>query len=174
MSPTAGLESVEIAHCPLLNETNCPATQELTSDIGVILWNPLAQSQAQYIRLPVPDSISLTVVEADTQKEIESFVYTEGDSSFVAFEAEVPAVGYAAYNIKKTSKDPSARTKAGSSVPNRKLGFYRSDESGDSEITIFNDRLNISFSTTSGLMTRITDNQSGLSTSVQQYWGYYK
>jgi hypothetical protein len=162
-SPTTDVPN--LAYCPLMNMSICPATTALSHYVivPVVVYNPLAWPRESFLSIPVPNG-QFQIIDRQG-KVVSSQLYTSVDgNNTVVFKATVPALGYNTYFISKTSVvDPSQRSTVETFAP----GFVPEDT------TLDNGRLVLTFSS-NGLLTNIKSADFRQSMPVQQNLAWYR
>lgn len=104
----------EFELCPELNISSC-SISENSEKFMVTLYNPLAHSTFQYVRIPVTDgdyevmdyrNVSVDFQIVSIPKQIQSIFYRQSSalSEIVLMANELPPVGYKSYFIQRKSK----------------------------------------------------------------------
>uniref|UniRef100_A0A1Q3FMY3 Alpha-mannosidase n=2 Tax=Culex tarsalis TaxID=7177 RepID=A0A1Q3FMY3_CULTA len=171
----------EFDTCHLLNISKCEMS-ETKDNFMVTLYNPLAHSGYQYVRLPVSGSKYVVKdyrgIETPSQMvpipdSVQSLNYRFSNASYeIVFLAnELPPLGFKSYYVSRViesvddfSKDsnPSVRVQADQPQP---TGWH------SEEVTIGNKYLNISFDS-NGFLSSIVAN--GISSRLRQTFVYYE
>ncbi|XP_076960936.1 putative alpha-mannosidase At5g13980 [Bidens hawaiensis] len=189
ISPKPGCASsaTNIQQCPLLNISNCPPTEaDLSSGkkLIVVVYNSLGWKRSDVIRLPVA-SENLAVYDS-SEKEVESQIlpiinesisirnyYTiayTGKSPkstpkyWLAFTADVPALGYSTYIISSTKKPASTYVKE---------EFYTRPRNGKDDIKIGTGNLKLIYSGSEGKLSQYVNSRSSIEASLKQSYSYY-
>lgn len=103
----------EYAICPNLNISSCQITEE-NDKFMITLYNPLAHSTSQYVRVPVTqgeyvvkDSLNATIdfQLVSIPSEVQSLEYRRSDSFFelVFLASDLPPIGFKSYFVEQTS-----------------------------------------------------------------------
>ena len=176
-------QAIRYSSCPLLNLTSCTPISHASS-YNAILWNPQARPVNSVVRLPVYGllsgegvvvrDVSGAVVVSDVLPVVAtstaSLLPNDTASNVVAFVAEVSALGYAAYSItiNRSSTDVAADAHS-----NRHRVEVEAQEVADT-VVIANSGVELTFDTTSGLLTQWTDKRTSSPTmhkfSQNFYW----
>lgn len=177
-------EGVVFNQCPLLNISYCPASElDLLSGktLVVIAYNSLGWNRTDVIRIPVNDML-LQVTDAHGNSVLAQLVpsidnvsqavtdfYTQAylgvspiinATSWLLFEASVPAFGYSSYFISTLAKG---------GVPESSI----ESPTGNGTVTIGSGDLQLTFSVATGQLTRMTNNKTGANLPVQQSYLWY-
>ena len=178
-------QPIHYSSCPLLNLTSCPVISSAAS-YNTILWNPQARPVSSVVRLPVyglqsGDGVTVRDVSgAEVASDVLPVVLTsaaalvlnETASNVVAFVADVSALGYAAYSV---TVNQSATNAASHSHVNPRRTRRLKQRLADT-VSIENSGVQLTFDTTSGLLTHWTDKRTSPPTShafSQNYWWYW-
>ncbi|GAB4847549.1 hypothetical protein Ancab_026609 [Ancistrocladus abbreviatus] len=178
--------TVTFGQCQLLNISYCPPTEQDIPEeksLVVVAYNPLGWSRNDTIRIPVNDSN--LVVQDYLGNIVESqFINMDNVSIklrslyakaylgislqqfpkyWLFFRASVPPLGWNTYFISKTSGK-------GQSV-SAYLSMVESPQNQTVEIGPGN--LKMSFSLSSGLLTRMFNSKTGVDVSIQQGFSWY-
>eukprot|EP00457_Paulinella_chromatophora_P000583 gb/GEZN01000583.1/.p1 GENE.gb/GEZN01000583.1/~~gb/GEZN01000583.1/.p1 ORF type:complete len:1193 (-),score=233.63 gb/GEZN01000583.1/:442-4020(-) len=186
-SPPPLLEGLTL--CPLLNESNCPVSQQGGAFL-VIVYNTRARPVEQLLKVPV-DTVGWLVTDAQGNnvpaqqlKNLPSIVpYTSPSAYYLAILAQVPALGYTTYFFAPsapgcvscavlTEAVPVSLLSRKSSSNTRRSEQAVADQAAD--ITIQNKKYSVSFSAETGLLSSLTERQSGLKVQLTQDWMYYR
>eukprot|EP01012_Entosiphon_sulcatum_P033578 TRINITY_DN4250_c0_g1_i1.p1 TRINITY_DN4250_c0_g1~~TRINITY_DN4250_c0_g1_i1.p1 ORF type:complete len:989 (-),score=171.07 TRINITY_DN4250_c0_g1_i1:1004-3946(-) len=157
--------------CHLLNQSSCPITQTLGNGKGVtvvlVVWNPLGRSQEQLIRLPVAGPN--VVVTNTSGGDISSQVYATGPSYTnygqndaagpytLAFYANANALGWNTFILKDGQRSIADETKEAAA-----------------DVLLENAAIQVTVCGTTGLLCKITNKKSGVSSDVSQEWRWYE
>lgn len=170
----------EFDSCQLLNISRCEIS-ESKDEFMVTLYNPLAHSGYQYVRLPVTgnkyivkdyrgvETPSQMVPIPDTVANL-NYRFSNATSELVFLANELPPLGYKSFFISRVietvddfSKDSDPAVRIQADQPHKK---WRSEE-----VTIGNKYLNISFDS-NGFLSTFTGN--GISSRLRQTFVYYE
>ena len=176
-------QPIPFASCPLLNLTSCPPISRASS-YSVILWNPLARPVRSAVRLPVYGlqagegvavrDVSGAVVVSDVLPVVPTsaslLVHNESASNVVAFVARVPALGYTAYSI--TINQSSTNAASSDQHTNRHVLRDSELQTADT-VSIENSGVELTFDTSSGLLTQWTDKTTSPPTSHSFRQNFY-
>ncbi|KAH6760034.1 Glycosyl hydrolase family 38 protein [Perilla frutescens var. frutescens] len=178
--------TLKFSQCQLLNISYCPSTEEDVQgkSLVVVAYNPLGWDRTDIIRIPVND-YNLTVKDSSgnvvESQYIEVDNVTSGLRNFyvkaylgisdenaakywLVFPASVPPLGWSTYFISKESQTGSKR------------GFVSTmdlEQNENETIEIGPGNLKLTFSTTSGQLTRIFNSKTGIDIPVQQSYLWY-
>lgn len=166
--------------CHLLNISKCETT-ESKDNFMVTLYNPLAHSGYQYVRLPVTgnkyivkdyrgvETPSQMVPIPETVQDL-NYRFSNATHEIVFLANELPPLGFKSYFVSRIietvddfSKDPSPSAHFQADEPHK---LWHSEE-----VTIGNKYLNVSFDT-NGFLSHITAN--GISSRLRQTFIYYE
>ncbi|KAL6653701.1 hypothetical protein ACP70R_008625 [Stipagrostis hirtigluma subsp. patula] len=178
---------VNFSQCQLLNMSYCPSTEEEISaakSLVVVAYNPLGWERSDFIRIPVNDENLVvkgsdgTIVEAQLV-EIDNFTIDlrkfyvkaylgltidKAPKYSLVFQASVPPMGWNSYFISRPTETGHNSTR-----------FIASMVSPSNEtIEVGPGPLKMSFSSTSGQLTRIFNSFSGVDLPVQQSFFWYR
>lgn len=155
--------------CARLNETVCSITQAGAGTVTVSVWNPVAQARAEFVSLPVSsNNVTVTdstgkqlVVQVSPAGEtVTNYHRNTGEAGLVAtFEASLPAVGLSMYSVTQ-----------GASSEAMESGVVKMNE----DVVIDNEHLSLTFSSLTGMLSSMTNKQTGTSISVSQSLCYYQ
>jgi lysosomal alpha-mannosidase len=156
--------------CPRLNESVCPQSQALRpgSILFVTVYNALMQPRTEYVRLPLSQSLAVTVTSLAAGNEVvpsgvsaNAFaVDPAGGPWTLTFEADLPALSAVTYRI-AVSTAAAAAEPAQSRTPR------------SSQAVISNKFYSVSVDSSSGTISGITNLASGVSTPVVQQLMWY-
>jgi alpha-mannosidase len=193
LSKMLGVAAADLDHCNCnqasncLNMSVCSATSG-ASGFSVVAWNPNGHTSHEVVRLPVMgtswavtdangQSVQASVVDLDartlglpllylnsygmnaTQKQQALDQLKNQATHELVFEIEVPAVGFATYQCNSTAVHQEHAVVA-----------ERLDTS-DGPMVVGNEMYDIEFN--NGMMTKITNKVSGISTPFTIDWGWY-
>jgi hypothetical protein len=171
IKPTKG--PIEFQTCHFLNESSCDVTQS-GRPVGMMVYNGLAQKQTHRARLPVKAGTTSATVTDHTGAVIPCDVIpteqnnVDDASSVVVFNVDVPPMGYSAFLVEQRS---SSSSKSGK--PSRKtLRPHFVPRRGEAT-SISNDVYELTFDSSSGLLSQVTMKQSGQVLNVSQYFAWY-
>lgn len=196
----AGFPEGTLGHCncnaygaeDCLNMTVCSMTTG-KDEFTVVAWNPLGQSGSQSIRVPVTGA-SWTVTDAATGKAVAAQVspiddrtlqlpllylnkYKMSDAQQAAWKkqnsnkadhvltmwVDLPAVGYSTFNVVHASSDAQAAPTAYPRTRSKEVG----------QETVSNGVYEITYDTSTGLLTSVTNVVSNITTDLSIQWGWY-
>ncbi|XP_042025664.1 alpha-mannosidase isoform X1 [Salvia splendens] len=176
--------TLKFNQCQLLNISYCPSTEDDVPNgksLVVVAYNSLGWGRTDIIRIPVNDH---NLVVKDSSGNVVKSQYIEMDSVtdelrkfylkaylgisdtspakyWLVFPASVPPLGWSTYFI-------SRGTQKG-----RRRKFSSRDIAQNETIEIGPGNLKLSFSTTSGQLTRIFNSKTGVDIPVQQSYLWY-
>lgn len=176
---------LKFIQCQLLNISYCPPTEEDVpqgKSLVVVAYNPLGWARTDIIRIPVNDHN--LIVKDSSGNAVES-QYTEVDNVtdelrkfyvkaylgisneksakyWLVFPASVPPLGWNTYYISTESQKGSKRGL-----------MSRMDVAQSETVEIGPGNLKLTFSTTSGQLTRISNSKTGVDVPVQQSYLFY-
>lgn len=175
---------LKFSQCQLLNISYCPPTEDVPQgkSLVVVAYNPLGWARTDIIRIPVNDH---NLIVKDSSGNTVKSQYTEVDSVtdelrkfyvkaylgisnensakyWLVFPASVPPLGWNTYYISTESQK------------GRKQGFMsRMDVAQNETVEIGPGNLKLTFSSTSGQLTRISNSKTGVDVPVQQSYLFY-
>jgi Glycosyl hydrolases family 38 C-terminal domain/Alpha mannosidase middle domain/Glycosyl hydrolases family 38 C-terminal beta sandwich domain len=179
-----GYASATYYSCDLSNSTICPALENGSSSTVVLIWNSQAQTKTNVpVLIPVglPAGITRYAVygptgspvtgqmvplsDRDTSLRTSYYNYTSTNpTQWLAFQATLPPVGYAAYFIVPSASFEDA--------PLTFLSNVEQVESGaDSQIT--NGLLTLTFDGSSGQLIHWHNTQTNFDSPLSQTWSWY-
>lgn len=161
----------EFESCPLLNISKCEITENKSS-FFVTLYNPLAHSTNQYVRLPVPGK--MYIIKDILGREIPGQIvpvaqsvrklyyrFSRASHELVFLASGIPPLGYKSYFVTRTAENVDE------SPQNSQTNLQLNQE----EVTIGNKFLNISFDSNGFLSSITTD---GVVHHLRQNFVYYE
>lgn len=156
--------------CPLANVSICGATTDGGS-AAVIVYNTLAQSRSDYIRLPVLIDHNLVISSSSGSSvpfQLIPFSSSEGpaNQATAVFKAEVGAVGYSTYLFGVTPKKEEA-------IKQEEVIEWKNVVLPAPDTQIENTQLRVTFDGVTGRISRIENKISGVVTVVNQSWFWY-
>eukprot|EP01119_Soliformovum_irregulare_P015649 TRINITY_DN4429_c0_g1_i8.p1 TRINITY_DN4429_c0_g1~~TRINITY_DN4429_c0_g1_i8.p1 ORF type:complete len:877 (-),score=245.06 TRINITY_DN4429_c0_g1_i8:14-2644(-) len=91
--------------CRLINESICPSTDTLTpvNSIAIVAYNPRARNVVETLRIPVKSGAAVFGPDGSPVK-CQQYVNEDGVTS-VAFQVEIPALGFNTYFLQHNSRD---------------------------------------------------------------------
>jgi hypothetical protein len=157
------------SRCEYLNISICDSTENLTDSVTAVIYNPMAQRRAEFIRLPVVSS-AFEVYDSDNNRVSAQVQPLSSDTSRarhnvdipsyatheVIFEAKIAGNSLASYRIVKTVKKSNLEENAA-----RK------------DVVLENDFIKAVFNVSTGMLSSITNKVSGLSAALEQTWEWY-
>lgn len=163
------------APCGGRNASVCPATQAVggaVASVEFLVWNGLAQPRSELVELPV--DAHARVVDLLGQEQASQVVASlpsvtsygkaaAGAKSTLLFAADLPALGFRAYRLERTSA-PAAALRAEAVVKPRT----------EQLVVLENAMLRAEFCVDTGLLCRITDKITGVSLRAEQTWLWYR
>lgn len=166
--------------CPNLNISSCEISEN-NNRFVVTVYNPLAHSTYQNVRVPVIDNnyqvrdyrdvpVESQIVPVPNEIQLLSYRVSKAPYELVFLATEIPPLGYKSYFIeRKTSldKDPEVIL-----VEKRELNDSPIKETTDSKaVVIGNKYLNLTFDE-NGLLQSVS--QNGVETKARQNFFYYE
>ncbi|KAK1422413.1 hypothetical protein QVD17_25512 [Tagetes erecta] len=189
ISPKPGCASSanNIQQCPLLNISNCPATEaDLSSGktLVVVVYNSLGWKRSDVVRLPV---VSENIAVYDSSgKEVESQIlpvinesisirnyytaaYTGKSPSstpkyWLAFTASVPSLGFSTYTISSKNRQGSTSVKD---------AIYKRTHAGNDDIEIGTGNLKLIYSGSDGKLSQYVNSRTSIKASLKQSHSFY-
>jgi lysosomal alpha-mannosidase len=113
--------------CPLLNESICPSTQVSSGVIPVVVYNPLAWANSDYVKIPTTVSQVSVVDSSNKPVTVQIFAGTTVNTYHAVFPATVAAFGFTTYFVtlgssgEATEISPVITPKAAISLSNKYL-----------------------------------------------------
>jgi alpha-mannosidase len=187
---TAGLK---LEQCPLLNISYCPTSEaELPfgKSLVVVVYNPLGWSREEHIHFPVSSAVLLEVIDGagnavpsqllplpQSAYRLRKF-YMDGDEAsmtsnnydnppfHLVFSAVVPPLGYTTFRVRRASS-------ANTSSPHISITSTVETQHSTPTVELTSSQLQLSFSSSTGLLTQLTNSKTGISTAVQQSYCWY-
>ncbi|XP_047972104.1 alpha-mannosidase [Salvia hispanica] len=176
--------TLKFNQCQLLNISYCPSTEDDVPNgksLVIVAYNSLGWGRTDIIRIPVNDH---NLVVKDSSGNVVKSQYIEMDSVtdelrkfylkaylgisdtsaakyWLVFPASVPPLGWNTYFISKGTQK------------GRRRKFSTRDVAQNETIEIGPGNLKLSFSTTSGQLTRIFNSKTGVDIPVQQSYLWY-
>ncbi|KAG0615017.1 hypothetical protein M758_5G008500 [Ceratodon purpureus] len=183
--PSFRNSDLELVQCNLLNVSYCPPTEvDLKSgkSFVVVAYNPLGWEREDFVRVPVSSSKIevidaegnaipsqlIPVTDADRKLRDKYVNLHEGVSAgvapkfFLVFAAAVPPFGYTSFVVQPSS---SSRNVA-------KMSSYETRRVARS-IYLKSSNLHLTFSKDTGLLTQMTNRNTGVSTRMEQSYCWY-
>ena len=175
-------QRIHYSSCPLLNLTSCPPIASASS-YNVLLWNPQARPVNSVVRLPVYGlqsggsvmvrDVSGVAVASDVLPVVATSTATLVDSAsnVVAFVADVPALGYTAYSITVNQQSDAVID-----LPDNRHKVQDEQQPVADAVTIENSGVQLTFDSTSGLLTQWTDKRTTPPTThafTQNFYWYW-
>lgn len=168
-------ETPTFTFCDLLNVSSCALT-ESSKNFVVTVYNPLARSVTSYVRIPVvsssiavfnphgePIKSQVLAISNETKNVRKLQDLSKSTSNYeLVFQVKLPALGFASYFVNVSKKKTVARK---TKIVKPKLK--------DETLSIANKFLQLDFSKDTGLLTKMTDLQSKVSTVVSQTFLWY-
>lgn len=149
--------------CRYLNMSQCPLTMR-EKQFQVTVYNPLARSVTQMVRLPVSSAAYL--VKDPNNKAVPSEVVPIPylDQQELLFSASVPPLGFSVYTIQVAKMHPR--------TPASRLTSQQPHSSEPSSITIENEYIRARFDRRTGLLVAVQNLEKNLELPVYQgfYW----
>jgi alpha-mannosidase len=179
-------EVLDLEQCNLLNVSYCPPTEvELKSgkSIVVVAYNPLGWEREDFVRVPV-SSAKIEVIDAegnpipsqlipltDADRRLRNkYVNLHAGASagtapkyFLVFVAAVPPLGYTSFVVRTSSTDSKNVAKM-SSYETRRVAR---------SVYLKSSQLHLTFSKETGLLTEMTNKNTGVSTRLEQSYCWY-
>jgi lysosomal alpha-mannosidase len=151
---------VAFTYCPLLNESICPATDDLSSKkvISVVAYNPLGWTRVEYITLPVPVAAASVL---DSNGKIVPSQISKGSPYTITFVVSIPPLGFATYFVQ-----PGASN-------NKQQAEYAETIAVADPITLNNKFLTLNLDA-QGNFVSATNKVSGKTVKIQQNYLYYQ
>lgn len=147
------------SYCPLLNESICPATTGLTSGlIPIVVYNPLAWANTDFVKLPVNVSIVNVFDSAGNAIPIQTFPAITAGQYQVVFPATVGALSFTTFFLQ-----------LGSSSAETERSYLRP---AVAPFTLSNAHLSVNFDTNGNILS-VTNKDIGSTLSLQQQYLYY-
>ncbi|KAL9270422.1 putative alpha-mannosidase [Drosera capensis] len=173
-----------LRQCQLLNISYCPPTeQDIQADksLVMVVYNPLGWSRNETVRVPVHDAylvirdsvgniIEGQYVEIDNVTINLRNFYTmaylgispgESPKYWVFFPASLPPLGWNTYFISKTSR---------TGVKTADVSLIKSSQK---IVEVGPGNLKMTFSSSSGLLTRMFNSETGVDVPIEQSFGWY-
>ncbi|XP_049645255.1 lysosomal alpha-mannosidase [Suncus etruscus] len=149
--------------CRYLNMSQCPLTMR-EKQFQVTVYNPLARSVTQMVRLPVSSAAYL--VKDPNNKAVPSEVVPIPylDQQELLFSASVPALGFSVYTVQVAKMHPR--------IPTSRLTSQEPQSSEPSSITIENEYIRARFDRRTGLLVAVQNLEKNMELPVYQafYW----
>jgi len=148
--------------CTLINETICDFTQQ-NNAFATLLYNPVARSRSELVKLPVTGPNAYTVYDQDgnlvpsqTVASFEPFPKEKPAPYVLYFVASVKGLGYTTYFVQ----------------PGSTTAQHAQWLTPDAPITIQNSAVSVSFDGSTGRLSSITNKASGVTSTITQdfYW----
>lgn len=168
----------EFKSCASLNISSCDISEN-SEKFMITIYNPLAHSTNQYIRIPISDSeyevldnenvvLSSQIVSVPSEVRILSFRKSIAESELVFLATELPPLGYKSYFIqtKLTEKFPKNKK-----IDSKIERFGTSIHRFTIPFTIGNEYLSLKFDENGLLQSAETD---GVQMRVRQNFYFYK
>jgi hypothetical protein len=154
--------------CRLLNETQCDAT-EGTNPVVVVIHNSLMRTRTEIIRVPV-QSKAWTVQDTKGNSVVSQVVdvppstQVAGEAPHMLFfQAELPLLGFTTYFVSPTTMGDAH---AAAYTPARRVRM-----GSDADVVIKSDKIKLTFSGDTGLLTTFTKGTESVSMSQNfLYW----
>lgn len=154
--------------CQLLNVSSCDVTSGLSS-FAALLYNPLPRSRSYHVRLPVSGNVVVLdgagnmVASEMTANTLPGSVVANS----IAFQAQLPAMGYATYFVTNSSEARAA-------PPAKKRPSALTHTVNDTNITVSNGIVTLVFDTKTGRLQSFANYKTGVSMTATQEWMYYR
>jgi hypothetical protein len=156
----------DLSQCTLINETICSSTEQFNS-FSIVIYNPLARSRSELVRIPVTGPSAYTVydfagnvVPSQTVASFEPFPKQKPAPFVVYFRAVVPGLGYATYFVQPASGEKPT-------IPRQ----FTPDSSVP--VSIENSAVRVEFDSTTGRLSSVTNKVTGLTSAITQDFFYY-
>jgi lysosomal alpha-mannosidase len=155
--------------CEYLNISLCDATENLTDSVTVVVYNSMAQTRSEIIRLPVSSS-AFEVFDSENARVPSQVQPLSSDTTRARHNVDTPSA--ATHEIVFEAKV------AGNSLVSYKIARSKIDEpleeaAPEDDTILENDYLKVVFNYSTGLMTSIANKVSNLETKVSQTWEWY-
>lgn len=175
--------SIQLTHCPLLNETNCSVAEEATksnkTSLYVVVYNPLGQNHSTSLRVPVAvlawyEITDLSANQSIYDKSIRASMQSADQSKHVLYfdTGILPALGYKTFRISKQSGRPHTVHFENPSLANTEQERRLRRRDRGTTISIANDLMTVEFDSVTGQMKRAFSD--GTEVELAQEWGYYR
>eukprot|EP00252_Welwitschia_mirabilis_P007627 TRINITY_DN1919_c0_g1_i1.p1 TRINITY_DN1919_c0_g1~~TRINITY_DN1919_c0_g1_i1.p1 ORF type:complete len:1055 (-),score=246.23 TRINITY_DN1919_c0_g1_i1:132-3296(-) len=173
---------IELEQCPLLNISYCPKSEvdlDSKKSLVAVVYNALGWTRTEVLKIPVtttalevldPNGRNLQVqfvpVDPASQRVREYYTSDEQRSTMsgklfnLYFEVSVPPLGYAVYYIKAS--------------PNRTMwSLAKKPHDFKGDIVLKSSGLQMTFSSSTGLLKLLEDSNNGISLPVEQSFCWY-
>jgi len=149
--------------CPLLNQSECGATTDGGS-AAFVAYNPLGIERQEYAQFPYLLSTNVVVHDSEGKPVSVDFVPIPGSKTLgkAVFPVSMPPMGYSIYFFSVTKK-----------LSSEENTMIQPLEDTVQDTMIENENFQLTFSSTTGKLTQIKNKGSGISTKVDQTWGWY-
>lgn len=168
--------SPPLTFCNQLNMSVCAATQGMSgSGVAVVVWNAMARARTVRVTLPLPSASGTFAVQDASGAAVMAQVVdnarvpTNDDltgtpaATSVAFQAKLPALGYATYFLAPASADDAAAAQVG--TPAERRAQLRGERAVE---VVSNGVLSLAYDTATGRITSVTNTAAGVTAAVQQ------
>jgi hypothetical protein len=155
------LDLENLMYCPLLNETVCEVSEQITSNetqLYVLVYNPLASEKSTIVRLPVSTESTYRVERMGTNNEQVATSVPVDNKYVLSFDTgALPAVGAATYRI----------TMSSSKAPLNGMNVQSSND----VVVVSGNHLTVTLNASTGMIQRVATANGAM--DMSQTWGYY-